>query len=59
MLGRLVTDIIEDKLEPDLVEKFSVNRVRERADKSRSGAPTELHLNQLCSLEDLDVLNCG
>jgi len=44
-------------MEPSLVEKFSVKRMREQTDKSRSGPSVELDLNQLCSLEDLDTLD--
>ncbi|KAJ3575067.1 hypothetical protein NP233_g1353 [Leucocoprinus birnbaumii] len=53
VIGRLVADLIEGSLEPNLVEKFAVNRVHGRVDGSRSGAPTELDLNQLCSPRDL------
>lgn len=53
-MGRLVVDLIEDKLEPALVEKFAVNRVHGRVDQSRSGLPIELDLSQLCLPADLD-----
>ncbi|KAF9451499.1 FAD dependent oxidoreductase [Macrolepiota fuliginosa MF-IS2] len=55
VIGRLVADLIEDKLEPALLEKFSLNRLRGRPDPSRSGDTIELDLNQLCSLTDLDA----
>lgn len=54
VIGRLVADLIEDNLEPQLVQKFAVNRVCAHVDGSRSGAPTELDLSQLCSPADLD-----
>jgi len=57
VIGRLVADLIEDKMEHSLVEKFSVKRMREQTDKSRSGPSVELDLNQLCSLEDLNMLD--
>lgn len=49
-----MADLVENKLEHRLVEKFSVNRVCIQADGSRSGAPMELDLSQLCSPADLD-----
>lgn len=49
-----MADLVENNLEHQLVEKFAVNRVCARADGSRSGAPTELDLSQLCSLADLN-----
>jgi sarcosine oxidase/L-pipecolate oxidase len=54
-MGRLVADLIEDKLEPALVKKFAVDRVHGRVDQSRSGLPIELDTSQLCSPPDFDL----
>lgn len=57
VIGRLVADLVEGTLEPTLVKKFAADRVHGRVDSSRSGAPTELDLSQLCSPEDLNLPN--
>ncbi|KAJ7818206.1 FAD dependent oxidoreductase, partial [Mycena olivaceomarginata] len=54
VIGRLVADAIEDKLSPDLVAKFAVDRTPNQIDESRSNlAPVELDLSQLCTPKDL------
>ncbi|KXN85293.1 L-pipecolate oxidase [Leucoagaricus sp. SymC.cos] len=56
VIGRLVADLIEDNLEPALVEKFAMSRAHVRLDGSRSGAPMELDLSRLCLPADLASL---
>ncbi|KAF8911466.1 FAD dependent oxidoreductase [Gymnopilus junonius] len=53
VIGRLVADLIEDKLDTQLVEKFSVDRQVLKVDLSRTGAPVKLDLNDLYQPEDL------
>ncbi|KAF4621342.1 hypothetical protein D9613_000843 [Agrocybe pediades] len=56
VIGRLVADLVEDKLEPEVVEKLAVNKKRTTADGSRSGEVVQLHLQDLYSPEDLQAV---
>jgi hypothetical protein len=53
VIGRFVVDTIEDKLSQDLVDKFAIDRHVRHRDRSRSGYPVELDVDQLCVVEDL------
>ncbi|KAJ7686467.1 FAD dependent oxidoreductase [Mycena rosella] len=54
VIGRLVADAIDDKLSPDLVAKFAVDRTPNQPDESRLGRVVhELDLTQLCKPADL------
>ncbi|KAJ7502939.1 FAD dependent oxidoreductase [Mycena galericulata] len=54
VIGRLVADVIEEKLGAELVAKFALNRIPKAADESRPGEiARELDLTQLCTPEDL------
>jgi len=44
---------MEDKLSTELVNKFSIDRQLGHGDKSRSGCPVEIELDQLCGIQDL------
>ena len=54
VIGRLVADLVEEKLDPVLCAKFAVERKALGPDPSRSGAVLKLDLNQLCTPADLD-----
>ncbi|KAJ7496958.1 FAD dependent oxidoreductase [Mycena latifolia] len=54
VIGRLVADAIENKLSPDLLNKFAIDRVPIQLDQSRLGRVVqELDLSHLCTPEDL------
>ncbi|KAJ7691752.1 FAD dependent oxidoreductase [Mycena rosella] len=56
VMGRLVADAIEDRLSPDLVAKFAVDRISDHPDGSRAGGgrvARELDVSQMCKPEDL------
>lgn len=53
ILGRLVADLVEEKLDSELVTKFAVERTSAMPDPSRTGQVKRLDLNQLCTPEDL------
>ncbi|TFK44882.1 FAD dependent oxidoreductase [Crucibulum laeve] len=53
VIGRLVADLVQDKLDPLLVQKFAIDRTPVHSDLSRSGQVVELDLNQLCTPSDL------
>ncbi|KAK7473075.1 hypothetical protein VKT23_001178 [Stygiomarasmius scandens] len=59
VIGRLVADTIQGKLEPALVKKFAVDRPASfaaRTDGVRAAEEIEeLDMNQLCDSEDLLV----
>ncbi|ESK93652.1 fructosyl amino acid oxidasesarcosine [Moniliophthora roreri MCA 2997] len=57
VIGRVVADVIQGSLSPDLARKFAVNRDFKDIDKSREGfnVPKELIIDQLCVAEDLAV----
>ena len=57
VIGRLVADIVQDKLDPEVIKKFAVNRTYSSSDYSRSGTISELRLDDLCTAEDLLVVN--
>ncbi|KAF8806532.1 FAD dependent oxidoreductase [Phlegmacium glaucopus] len=54
VIGRLVADLVEEKLDPALRAKFAVERKALGPDPSRSGAVLKLDLDQLCTPVDLD-----
>lgn len=54
VIGRLVADLVEDKLDPIFCAKFAVERKALGPDPSRSGAVLKLDLDQLCTPADLD-----
>ncbi|KAK2463141.1 hypothetical protein APHAL10511_004796 [Amanita phalloides] len=56
VIGRLVADVVEEKLDSELVQKFAVYRTYNSTDQSRSGTASELHLDDLCTPEDLLVV---
>ncbi|KAF7315136.1 DAO domain-containing protein [Mycena indigotica] len=53
VIGRLVADAIEGKLDPPVAEKFSLTRKPVQTDESRHDNVQELDLNSLCTPEDL------
>jgi len=53
VIGRLVADILENKLSKELVDKFAIDGHGEHVDRSRSGYPVELDVDQLCGIQDL------
>ncbi|GLB37751.1 putative FAD dependent oxidoreductase [Lyophyllum shimeji] len=54
VIGRLVADVIQEKMEPSIAAKFAIERQYTEVDDSRRGMlVTELDLDQLCTLEDL------
>ena len=56
VIGRLVADLVEEKLDPVLRAKFAVERKTFGSDPLRSGldAVLKLDLSQLCTPADLD-----
>ena len=52
-MGRLVADLVEEKLDSELITKFAVERRAAMPDPSRTGQVKRLNLNQLCTPEDL------
>ncbi|KAF8622651.1 hypothetical protein AX15_006762 [Amanita polypyramis BW_CC] len=57
VIGQLVADAVQDRLDSELVKKFAVDRTRGSTDRSRSGTVLELHLDELCTAKDLSVVN--
>ncbi|KAJ6497714.1 FAD dependent oxidoreductase [Mycena sanguinolenta] len=54
VIGRLVADAIEDKLSPELIAKFALDRTPNKFGERRDQlGRQELDLSQLCSPEDL------
>ncbi|KAF5322107.1 hypothetical protein D9619_001973 [Psilocybe cf. subviscida] len=53
VIGKLVADLVEDKMEPELAAKFAVNREVSKKDLSRAGDVLTLNLDELCVPEDL------
>jgi sarcosine oxidase/L-pipecolate oxidase len=53
VIGRLVADLVEEKLDTELITKFAVERKAAMSDPSRTGEVKRLDLNQLCTAEDL------
>ncbi|KAF8891769.1 FAD dependent oxidoreductase [Infundibulicybe gibba] len=53
VIGRLVADAVDGSLEPELVQKFALNREHTTTDASRVGRPVELELDNLCNPSDL------
>ncbi|CAA7258995.1 unnamed protein product [Cyclocybe aegerita] len=53
IIGRLVADLVEDKLDQKVVEKFAVDREVAKAGASRTGQAVPLDLKELYSPEDL------
>ncbi len=53
MIGRLVADLVEDKLGAELTAKFSIDRKITQGDHSRSGHVQALDLAELNTPEDL------
>jgi len=53
IIGRLVADLVEGKLDSELITKFAVERRAAMPDPSRTGQAKRLNLNQLCTPEDL------
>ncbi|KAF9485974.1 FAD dependent oxidoreductase [Pholiota conissans] len=53
VIGGLIADLVEDKLAPELVAKFAIDRKISQVDTSRSGQVRTLELDGLCTLEDL------
>lgn len=58
-----MADVVQDKLDREVIKKFAVNRTYSSLDYSRSGTISELQLDELCTPEDLlavkDQLNAG
>ena len=48
-----MADVVQDKLDPEVIKKFAVNRTYSSPDYSRSGTVSELRLDELCTPEDL------
>jgi len=57
VIGRLVADLVEEKLDPVLCAKFAIQRKVLGPDPSRSGAVLKLDLDQLCTPADLDPIH--
>ncbi|KIM40277.1 hypothetical protein M413DRAFT_175851 [Hebeloma cylindrosporum] len=57
VIGRLVADLVEEKLESELITKFAVERKPIMPDPSRTGQVKNLDLYQLCTPEDLMIPN--
>jgi len=53
VIGRLVADTIQGTLDPDLCDKFALDRQYTSRHDPRSGFPTELDLDELCIPTDL------
>ncbi len=54
MIGRLVADVLEGKMEPAVAKKFAFDREVDHTDALRTGMKRqELDLGQLCTPEDL------
>ncbi|KAK0486148.1 FAD dependent oxidoreductase [Armillaria novae-zelandiae] len=54
VIGRLVADLLEGKMEPAVKKKFAFDREVDHIDDSRAGMERqELDLGQLCTSEDL------
>ena len=53
VIGRLVADAIQGKMEPELVRKFALDRPTGSNIVSRLGQTAELNLRELCTPEDL------
>jgi len=59
VIGRLVADAVQDKLESPLANRFAVDRAYDRVDHWRPGTsselsiPLELRLDELSTMEDL------
>jgi sarcosine oxidase/L-pipecolate oxidase len=53
VIGKLVADLVENKMEPDLAVKFAVNRDISKKDMSRAGEVLKLNLDELYVPEDL------
>jgi sarcosine oxidase/L-pipecolate oxidase len=54
VIGRLVADLADNKLDPKVAGKFAIDRVYLGPDTSRSGPAIELDLDQLCTQQDLE-----
>jgi sarcosine oxidase/L-pipecolate oxidase len=53
-LGKLVADVIENKLDPELAARFAVDRqVKPPNGERLSAIPQELNVDELCKPEDL------
>lgn len=50
-----MADAVQDKLDPKIAKKFAVDRLYSHVDLSRSGAASELPVDELCTAEDLLV----
>ncbi|KAM6502510.1 FAD dependent oxidoreductase [Amanita muscaria] len=57
VIGQIVADACEGNLDPALVSKFAVDRVYNDTDGSRSGVPSELDLEDLCTEKDLSLVD--
>jgi len=57
VIGAIVADLVEDRLEPSIVAKFSIDRIPTGPDPSRKGQPRELNLAELCSDADLSLVS--
>jgi len=54
VIGRLVADLIQNKMEPNIVNKFAVNRRTQAINNSRgSSSLKELNFGDICLPEDL------
>ncbi|KAG2153294.1 FAD dependent oxidoreductase [Suillus clintonianus] len=54
ILGKLVADVIEDKLDPKLAARFAVDREMKPPNGERTSVVSqELNINELCGPEDL------
>ncbi|KAG5342594.1 hypothetical protein C0989_012099 [Termitomyces sp. Mn162] len=56
VIGRLVADTVDGTIDPEVAAKFSIERSYVAVDESRlEMAVAELDLDQLCTLEDLQI----
>ncbi|KAF5323793.1 hypothetical protein D9619_012943 [Psilocybe cf. subviscida] len=53
VIGKLVADLVEDKMEPELAAKFAVNRETSKKDMWGAGEVLTLNRNELYAPEDL------
>ena len=53
VIGRLVADAIQGTLDPDIRDKFALDRQYTSRSEARLGEPTELELGELCTAADL------
>ncbi|TFK20780.1 FAD dependent oxidoreductase [Coprinopsis marcescibilis] len=52
VIGRVVADLLEDRLDPQTAAKFAIDRTIIYRDTSRTGSPQELNLQELLTAND-------